>query len=95
MTNDWNLEDTRQPPDEPEAVFCEECGQEVLEEYAPLGGNRSYYAVCENPFCPENFTGVAKEMAERLVEALDTVSKLKDTVRRQNQLIRCYDPGYK
>ena len=71
---DGNIEDTRQPPDEPEAQFCEDCGEEM--EY------RLYDIVatkfikdgfrCNNPFCPDKFAiecgTTVIEMANHLVE---------------------------
>lgn len=79
-------------PEEPEAVICESCGQE-MEILDVFQGQK--YTKCVNQFCPEKFTGEAKEMAEKLVDALDTVSRLESRVKHLTGLIRIYDPEYK
>jgi hypothetical protein len=61
------------PPDEPEAVLCESCGQEMEGLY--FGDEREFS--CINPHCPNKHTGVAKEMAEMIVELTDEVNTLR------------------
>lgn len=85
---DWET-----PPDEEEAVICESCGQEMEEEGRYKLG-KPYYR-CNNHFCPSKFDWTAKEMAEKLVDALDTVSRLESKVKHLTRLIRFYDPEYK
>ena len=71
-------------PEEPEAIICESCGQE-MEILEVFQGQK--YAKCVNPFCPNKHTGIAKEIAEKLVDALDTVSRLESMVKHlKNQL---------
>jgi hypothetical protein len=77
--NDRDIEDTRQPPDEPEAKFCESCGEELDEESCSFLGN---YWKCPNPFCPTQFQAhnnpqVVMEMAVKLVEVLEENHILK------------------
>jgi hypothetical protein len=55
-----------EPPDEPEAVFCDDCGDEMEEGY--LTGE---LLPCGNAFCPSKFDGTEKEMAQALVEYMD------------------------
>lgn len=61
------------PPEEPEAVFCEDCGKE-MEQIDSFGGLRDMK--CVNPYCPAKHEGVAKEMAEMLIGAEETVKSL-------------------
>lgn len=83
-----NFDSYYDPPEEPETPICEECGQDMVKV-------RVWYTLppdfkCENLFCPSKFHGVAKEMAQELVDALDTVSTLKVKVTLlSNQLDRC------
>ena len=66
------------PPDEPEAPICESCGYEmpILDDF---GGQK--YTECVNPFCPDKHTGIAKEMAERIVELEEENGLLRNKVR--------------
>jgi len=64
--NDIDIEDTRQPPDEPEARYCDDCGEEVDSDCS-----------CNNVFCPSRFSGVPKEMAVEIVELKEKVSRLE------------------
>ena len=66
-------------PEEQKAVFCEECGQEM--DYFILSAIDNGFHKCQNPFCPAKFDGVEKEMAEKLVDVLDTVSTLEKRVK--------------
>lgn len=62
------------PPDEPETPLCESCGHEMEEIQYPaisMKSSQTYHipmTVCPNSFCPDKHTGIAKEMAERIVE---------------------------
>ena len=82
MTNDWNLEDTRQPPEYPEAIFCDDCGEEteVIQDY--WGGAESF--VCKNPMCPIQFNvlSIEWEMAVLIVELKEENHKLKIKANR-------------
>ena len=66
-----------EPPDEPEAKLCESCGEEceLVDEFD------GHYADCSNPFCPDRHTGIAKEMAEIIVEQKDDIQRLKMKLR--------------
>lgn len=65
------------PPDEPEAQFCKSCGEEmpILDNF---GGQR--YSECVNLFCPNKHEGIAREMAELIVELRDEVNTLRHKV---------------
>ena len=69
------------PPDEPEAVHCDDCGEE-MEPKRDLTGD--YYVECHNKFCPGKFEGDAKEMAELLIGANDLVKSLAAKLRMAN-----------
>lgn len=60
-----------EPPDEPEAVFCEECGEEMENG-----------ETCKYQFCPSKFEGDAKEMAYMLIGATEEVKSLAQQLRR-------------
>lgn len=76
--NDRDIEDTRQPPELPEAVYCESCGDEmeILDDF-----DGSKYSVCVNSFCPRLFDSVSKEMAELIVEQKDLIKHLESRVK--------------
>ena len=80
---DGNIEDTRQPPDEPEAQFCEDCGEE-MEEVHDWDGVSSHR--CTNVMCPSKFNAgeVAFDMAVKIVELKDDLERAK----RQLKLTR-------
>ena len=59
------------PPDEPEAVFCEECGEEMTDG-----------ETCKYQFCPSKFEGDAKEMAYMLIGATEEVKSLAQRLSR-------------
>ena len=67
------------PPEVPEAVRCESCGEE-MEVKQDWKGNP--YAKCKYEFCPDKFEGVAAEMAELLIGAREEVKKLAAKVKR-------------
>lgn len=73
---DWET-----PPDEPEAVYCEDCGEELSEIHTGIGSYRHTEYVCTNNFCPEKFAGVPKEMAELIVEQKDTIQRLENRIK--------------
>ena len=63
------------PPDEPEAILCDDCGEEMTAKYDGMK--------CANQYCPAKHEGVAKEMAELLIGAREEVKSL---ARRLNML---------
>lgn len=73
-----NLDKYLDPPDEPEADLCESCGheKEILDNF---GGQR--YTKCVNPYCPDKHEGIAKEMAETIVELVDTIDCLRAKIK--------------
>lgn len=76
-----NFDSYYDSPDEPEAVFCEFCGKEMV-EIDNFGGQRDMK--CINDFCPEKFSGVVQEMAYELVDAWDDL----DTMTHKYQNLR-------
>ena len=81
--NDRDIEDTRQPPDEPEAVFCDDCGEEMEETWKWYQGKGMTLENlhCNNPFCPSQHEGIAKEMAELIVEQKDDIRRMKHRIK--------------
>lgn len=79
------------PPDEPEAEFCETCGKEkpILDDF---GGQK--YKECVNPFCPIKHEGTALEMAERIVELEETIEELNIKIRRWMSALHDCDPQH-
>jgi hypothetical protein len=71
---DWET-----PPDEPEAVFCEDCGQEV--EYR-TDANGEDWNFCGNHLCPNKFDGKSKEMAILIVEQKESIESLQNTLKQ-------------
>lgn len=78
------------PPDEPEAEYCESCGQEMTyHEYTYSGGYPSdKYFTCENQFCPEKFEkykggtiSVVLDMSNHLVEVEQELADTKADVK--------------
>lgn len=65
------------PPDEPEAKICWSCGHEM--EFTFRGFLDE--VKCVNPFCPDKHTGIAKEMAERIVELTEELEEYKLRVK--------------
>jgi hypothetical protein len=55
-----------EPPEEQEAVCCDECGEEMDE-----------YSSCPNLFCPDKHDGMAKEMAIKIMELEYTLGRKK------------------
>jgi hypothetical protein len=81
---DWET-----PPDEPEAVFCEDCGQEV--EYR-TDANGEDWNFCGNHLCPNKFDGKSKEMAILIVEQKESIESLQRTLKHiRNKLIHMQD----
>jgi hypothetical protein len=70
------------PPDEPEAVLCESCGEE-MEVLRDRGGE--YYTQCLYQWCPAKFEGDAAEMAEMLIGATETVKKLARQLKNKTR----------
>lgn len=83
---DMDIEDTRQPPDEPEAELCEDCGNELEDKWDRLCKEHTFR--CVNPYCPAKHEGVAKEMAVVLSEVLEKNKRLKRKVAHQDSLIK-------
>lgn len=73
---DWET-----PPDIPEAVFCDECGDE-LEILDDFGGER--YTECVNEFCPTKFDyrSISQQMAIILIEQEQDIEKLQVKIRQ-------------
>ena len=76
MNNNWDK--YLDPPDGPEADICEACGheKEILDNF---GGQR--YAECVNRYCPDKHEGIAKEMAETIVDLTETIEYLNAKIR--------------
>ena len=72
---DWET-----PPDEDEAIFCEDCGQE-MEEIHDWDGATSYH--CVNIMCPSKFNAgeVALDMAVLIVEQKESIESLQSTLK--------------
>ena len=70
------------PPDEPEAIFCVDCGDEMDESY--LTGK---LLPCGNVFCPSKFeeNSTEREMAVELVNALEESRTLKAQLARSRR----------
>jgi len=81
---DRNIEDTRQPPDEPEAQFCEDCGEEMEED--KWGDWMKHYMKCTNVMCPSKFNAgeVVFDLAVKIVELKGDLERAK----RQLKLTR-------
>ena len=78
MNNETYLE----PPEEIETEFCNECGMEMTYHCSPdIKRLKERWFECDNIFCPSLFEGTAKEMAEKLVEVLDTLSRVEKRVK--------------
>jgi len=65
-------------PEEPEAVICEACGEEMEVRYEPPYN----ITKCNNAFCPNKYSGRTKEMAECIVELREEVEELKSKVKQ-------------
>jgi len=74
-----NLDKYLDPPDEPEAEYCESCGEE-MEILDNFDGQR--YTKCVNQYCPDKHVGIMKEMAELIVDQAETIDELKTKIRR-------------
>ena len=82
--NDRDIEDTRQPPNELEAKFCDECGEEMEQNV----DGKEIWDECVNLFCPSMFDEpIIKEMAELFVEQKEEISKLKLEIKYLNRKI--------
>lgn len=88
-----NLDKYLDPPDEPEAEYCESCGKEmeILDEF----GEGGKYTKCINPLCPDKFSGSAKALAERIVELEDENAYLKRRVKHVIRLLAIFDSSWK
>ena len=72
------------PPDEPEAIYCESCGEE-MEVKEDLDGTT--YTKCNYKWCPAKFEGDAAEMAEMLIGANETIKSLASKVKQLQRLL--------
>jgi len=68
------------PPDEDDAEFCDECGEEVEWDFDPDYSKR-VPSSCDNPLCPSKHEGIAKEMAEKIIELQQDKYKLSSRVK--------------
>lgn len=56
------------PPDEPEAEYCEECGEELMD------GDSS----CTNRYCPSKFDNdITRELAMEIVDLRTSLNEMK------------------
>ena len=84
-----------EPPDEPEAQYCDGCGEEMeLTKTYVVHDETGFDAVCINPFCPDKHTGVAKEIADALADSRATVGYLKRQILHLKRLLTIYDPHW-
>ena len=73
------------PPDEPEAELCEDCGQEMVENPANYKASMPDFR-CVNPYCPAKFedlvgNGAVLGMAQKLVEVTETLKSTQSTLK--------------
>ena len=92
-----NFDSYYDPPEEPEAEICEDCGQElevahILPIHSKHYGAKDTY--CPNQFCPSRFHGDAKALAEKLVDTLDTVSRLENKIKSLKRILDIVSPGW-
>jgi len=75
------------PPDEPEAEYCEECGKEleVLDDF----GEGGKYTKCINPYCPAKFdvNTTSRYMSQLIVELEDEREAFVNLVKFLNHKI--------
>lgn len=64
-----------EPPDDD--PVCEFCGETLVPDL-----NADWF--CNNKFCPAQFQGVEKEMAELILELKDKIETLEWKIRRNN-----------
>jgi len=90
---DRYIEDTREPPEEPEAQFCDECGDELEQIDVTMGGLKYITTTrsCDNPFCPSKFEGVEREMAIALVEYMDKCWSLQEKIKHLEMRIKLFE----
>jgi hypothetical protein len=90
--NDRDIEDTRQPKDEPEQEYCEFCGQPMEYHCDRLDKRtKDEYWKCTNQFCPEKFihsidvfpydVKVIMDMAQELVECRQSLKSAQDSLK--------------
>lgn len=96
--NDRDIEDTRQPEDEQEAQFCEDCGQEMEYHQDRLDKKTlDIWWKCTNPFCPNKFDidygkeskfgSVVKDMANHLAEVEQELKDLKMKLKSKQRAL--------
>ena len=86
---DRDIEDTREPPDDLEAKFCDECGDELELVSGLVKG--THYWKCTNEFCPSKFEGVEREMAIALVEYMDKCWSLQEKIKHLEMRIKLFE----
>jgi hypothetical protein len=69
------------PPEEPEPEYCETCNQELRYEENIAG--RGY--TCDNPYCPDKLDGLAKQLAEKILDLRDEVETKRLAVSRMER----------
>jgi hypothetical protein len=77
--------DYENPPDEEEAIFCEDCGQEVEYRLYDIVATKFIKDSfrCTNVMCPSKFNGgeVALDMAVLIVEQKESIESLQNTLK--------------
>lgn len=79
--------DYENPPDEPEARYCETCGHEMVEKNLSAVGK--VYWICENYYCPDEFTivdhyyedGLVRNMAIHLAEVEEALRSTRNVLK--------------
>ena len=80
---DRYLEDKREPPEEPEAKFCDSCDEEMQAGNWYEGrGMKLENLHCVNCFCPAKFDGQAYAMAIALLECKDDIRRMKHRIKQ-------------
>ena len=70
------------PPEEPEAQFCEDCGKEMVEGNWYQGrGLKLENLHCPNRYCPAKHTGIAQELAGELLRSEEITERLEVRVK--------------
>lgn len=79
------------PPDEPEAQYCDGCGEEkeIIDNF---GGQR--YTKCVNPYCPYKHNGVAKLIANELADSRATIGDLKREILHLKRLLTIHEANW-
>jgi hypothetical protein len=70
--------DYENPPEALEYPVCEFCGEDMEENFC---AGVSMEWSCHTRFCPSKFDGMAKEMAEHILELVETIEALDKRVK--------------